>query len=94
MLTDINGSIVSVLWNRGEDENTHGSLDLSPVHWAAALGAEWECHQNLGCLLAHWEVPGGVKGVWAEALSLGEGHRDTELPGGPSSLTFLCFPRL
>lgn len=39
---------------------------------------------------------GGVKwgkGVWAEALSLGEGHRDTRLPAGPSSL-LLCFPRL
>lgn len=35
---------------------------------------------------------GGLKDVGAEAVSLGEGHRDTQL-AGPSSPRLLCFPR-
>lgn len=41
MLTDINGSIVSVLWDRAGDENTHGSLDPSPVHGEGSLGSSF-----------------------------------------------------
>lgn len=64
-----------------------GNLDLDRVraHWAAGLGVEWEWHRNLGCLEADWEVSGGLKGIWDEAVSLGEGHRDSQLPAGPSS---------
>lgn len=42
-------------------------------------GAGWEGHGNLGSLQADWEVPGGLKAAWAEALSLGEGHRDSQV---------------